>query len=410
MKRLKQYLLGLFAVVLLGAVAFFGIVPRWFDRNNNTVAQAPPYVAAEAARQVHDSLFVADLHADQLLWARNPLRRAGQGHVDVPRLIEGNVALQVFSAVTKAPKGLNYESNAADSDMITPLVIAQLWPMQTWTSLKQRALYQAEKLHDAARRSDGRLTVVQTKADLEQYLARREQDSNVVAGLLAIEGLHPLEGDFTNLHALIDAGYRMMGLTHFFDNEVAGSAHGLEKGGLTDLGRRVVRRMEERQILIDLAHLAPRAIDEVLAMATRPVVVSHTGVQGTCAGARNLSDRHIQAIADKGGVIGIGYWDGAICEVRLASIVRAIRYVADHVGVEHVALGSDFDGTTHTVFDTTGLVLLTEALLADGFNEEEVALIMGGNVLRLLKETLPDDIENKDDLMFGGKSEEFGRI
>ena len=119
------------------------------------------------------------------------------------------------------------------------------------------------------------------------------------------------------------------------------------------------------------------------------MVVSHTGVQGTCAGPRNLSDRHLQRIADNGGVIGIGYWDGALCSTELDALVRAIRYVADRVGIAHVALGSDFDGTTHTVFDTTGLVLLTEALLADGFSEKEVALIMGGNVLRLLKKTLP---------------------
>ncbi len=389
MKHLKRLLFSLLAVVLLGAVAFFGVAPRWFDRNHNTVAQAPPYVASDAARQLHERLFVADLHADQLLWTRDLLRRAGYGHVDVPRLIEGNVGLQVFSAVTKSPVGQNYERNASDTDQIIPLVIAQLWPLRTWTSLKARALYQAEKLRDAATRSGGRLTIIRTKTDLEQYLARREKDPNVVAGLLAMEGLHPLEGDLANLDAFYDAGYRMLGLTHFFDNEVAGSAHGLEKGGLTALGRQVVRRMEERRILVDLAHLSPQSIDEVLDRATRPVVVSHTGVQGTCAGPRNLSDRHLQRIAENGGVIGIGYWDGALCSAELDAIVRAIRYVADRVGIAHVALGSDFDGTTHTVFDTTGLVLLTEALLEDGFSEEEVGLIMGGNVLRLLRETLP---------------------
>ncbi len=389
MKRLKNYLRGLLAVVLLGAVAFFGIAPRWFDRNYNTVAQAPPYVASEAARQFHERLFVADLHADQLLWTRDPLRRAGYGHVDVPRLIEGNVGLQVFSVVTKSPVGQNYESNAGDTDQITPMVIAQLWPLRTWTSLKERALYQAQKLRHAAARSDGRLTIIRTPADLEQYLARRQQDPNVVAGLLAMEGLHPLEGDFANLDVFYDAGYRMLGLTHFFDNEVAGSAHGLEKGGLTELGRQVIRRMEERHILVDLAHVSPQSIDEILDRATRPVVVSHTGVQGTCAGPRNFSDRHLQRIAENGGVIGIGYWDGALCSVELDALVRAIRYVADRVGIAHVALGSDFDGTTHTLFDTTGLVLLTEALLADGFSEKEVARIMGGNILRLLKKTLP---------------------
>ena len=204
-----------------------------------------------------------------------------------------------------------------------------------------------------------------------------------------MEGLHALEGDLANLDVFYDAGYRMLGLAHSFDNEVAGSAAGLEKGGLTDLGRAVVRRMEERHVLVDLAHVAPASIDDVVDMATRPVVVSHTGVQGTCPGPRNLADRHVRRIAETGGVIGIGYWEGAVCSIELKAIIRAIRYVADLVGVEHVALGSDFDGTVHTLFDTTGLVLITEALLNGGFSEDEVGLIMGGNVLRLLMEMLP---------------------
>ena len=121
----------------------------------------------------------------------------------------------------------------------------------------------------------------------------------------------------------------------------------------------------------------------------QPLLVSHTGVQGTCPGPRNLSDRHIKAIAATGGVMGIGYFEGAVCGLDTASIVKAIRYTAKLVGVQHVALGSDFDGATRTAFDATGLVRITEGLLEAGFSEADVAAIMGGNVLRLLKAQLP---------------------
>ena len=113
------------------------------------------------------------------------------------------------------------------------------------------------------------------------------------------------------------------------------------------------------------------------------------GVQGTCRGPRNLSDAHIKAIAATGGVIGIGYFEGAVCGPDVGHIVRAIRHTADIAGVKHVALGSDFDGAIKASFDTTGLVLLTQGLLEAGFSEADVAGIMGGNVLRLLQTQLP---------------------
>src|SRR5690606_24391530 len=208
--------------------------------------------------------------------------------------------------------------------------------------------------------------------------------------LLATEGLQPIEGKLENIDVLYDAGFRIAGLTHFFDNEVGGSAHGLEKGGLTPLGRQVITRLEEKSMLVDLAHASRPLIDDVLAMATRPVLVSHTGVEGTCPGTRNLSDRHLQAIAATGGVIGIGYWSTAVCDTSVAAIVKAIRYSADLIGVEHIALGSDFNGTVHTPFDASQLAALTEGLLGAGFSQADIAAIMGGNVRRLLLASLPD--------------------
>jgi microsomal dipeptidase-like Zn-dependent dipeptidase len=147
--------------------------------------------------------------------------------------------------------------------------------------------------------------------------------------------------------------------------------------------------MEEKRMIVDLAHASPKTIEEVLAMARRPVVVSHTGVRGTCDNTRNLSDDQLKAIARTGGVIGIGYWDTAVCGPDASAIARAIRYTANLVGVEHVALGSDYDGAIPAPFDTTGVVQITDALIAEGFSESDIEKIMGGNVFRLLAANLP---------------------
>ncbi|WP_457787852.1 dipeptidase [Pseudomonas sp. PL-6] len=375
-------------LVPLSALAVLGL-PQVIDAQMNSVASPPPYPASASAQQLHQGLFVADLHDDALLWERDLLKRYDYGHSDLPRMLEGRLGLQVFSTVTKTPRGLNMESNAGDSDNITLLAMAQRWPRATWDSLLQRALYQAEKLREAADASDERLVLIRNRAELTRFVEAWRQDPQRVAALLATEGLQPIEGKLENVDALYDAGFRIAGLTHFFDNEVGGSAHGLEKGGLTPLGRQVIERLEEKAMLVDLAHASRPLIDDVLAMATRPVLVSHTGVEGTCPGTRNLSDKHLQAIAATGGVIGIGYWSTAVCDTSVAAIVRAIRYTADKVGVAHVALGSDFNGTVHTPFDVTGLAQLTEGLQGAGFSPEQIAAIMGGNVQRLLLASLP---------------------
>lgn len=387
---MRKFLAVLFLLLLAAAAVFFLVVPREVDRRMNAVALQPPYQASGGARTLHQRLFIADLHDDALLWSRDLLRRYDYGHVDLPRLQEGRVALQVFATVTKSPRGLNYDRNPSDSDTITALAMAQRWPPRTWNSLLERALYQGEKLHGAAARSEGRMQVVRTAGELRAVTQSNGSGGGKLAAVLATEGLHPLEGRLENVDRLHDAGFRIAGLTHFFDNELGGSAHGLRKGGLTPFGKQVVRRLEQKRMLVDLAHASPRVIDDVLAMAKRPVLVSHTGVQGTCRGPRNLSDAHLRRIAATGGVIGIGYFPGAVCGNNVAAIVYAIRYTADRVGVRHVALGSDFDGATRTVFDATGLPLLTQGLLDAGFGESDIAAIMGGNVLRLLLATLPD--------------------
>jgi microsomal dipeptidase-like Zn-dependent dipeptidase len=182
----------------------------------------------------------------------------------------------------------------------------------------------------------------------------------------------------------------MAGLTHFFDNEIAGSMHGVAKGGLTPLGRRVVREMERRGMVIDIAHCSHACVAEVLAMATRPVVSSHGGVQATCRENRNLSDDEIRGVARTGGVIGVGVWDAAVCGTDPVYTARAMRHIRDLVGIDHVGLGTDFDGAVTAGYDVSRIALITSALIDEGFTEEEIRKAMGGNVLRVLGQVLPE--------------------
>ncbi len=377
------------ALPLLAYLGYFVVFPRGLDRFLNRVHRRPLAPVSDEAREIHRRLFVADLHCDALLWNRDLLERGSHGHVDLPRLVEGNVALQVFSAVSKVPLIPRHTRNSDRSDGMTLQVVAQRWPRRTWSSLAERALFQADRLGELAAGSQGRLAVVRSAADLEQFARRRRERPATVAGVLLLEGLHALEGDVENLDRMFEAGYRIVGLVHMFDNAVGGSMHGLEKGGLTDFGRRVVRRIDRLGMIVDLAHASTRLIEDVLEATARAVIVSHTGVKGTCDTPRKLTDDEVRLIASSGGVIGIGFWKMAVCGTDPAAITRSIRYVADLAGVDHVSLGSDFDGAVRTPFDSAGLVHLTQALLDAGFDDGDVAKIMGDNAFRLLSEALP---------------------
>lgn len=376
-----------FAALLLVVAAL--LVGTQLERFLNRVEPTDLPEVSDAARALHDGSIVVDLHADSLLFGRDLLQRSDVGHVDLPRLQDGGVAIQFFTAATVAPMGLNIDRNDGDAmDLLTLAGIVQLSPFATRGPLG-RALWQAERLAEFAQNSGGDLVPLRSKADLERFLAERTGHPDRVGAVLGIEGAHALEGRPENLDVVFDAGFRMIGLTHFFDNDYAGSAHGVEKGGLTPRGRDLVKRMEARGILLDLAHLSPAATHEVLALATRPVVVSHGGVKGTCDNARNVSDAIVREIARGGGVVGIGYWSTAVCGTRPEDIVRAIRHVVDLVGDEHAALGSDYDGGTTVAFDTAHLDVLSEEMLRQGLSEASIRKILGGNTVRVLRQTLP---------------------
>ncbi len=385
----KRIVLSLLALAVIAAIGFFTFAPRIVESGMNKVEPAKLPKISPQTQKLHDSLEIVDMHSDTLMWDRNILDRSGRGHMDLPRLEDGNVALQVFSSVSKSPKGQNYDSNSADSDNITLLTIAQLQPPRTWRSLLQRSLYHAEKLEKAARKSHGALRLIRTSADVDRLIADRQNGKQVTGALFSVEGLQNLEGDFDNLDKLYDAGMRMAGFTHFFDNEVAGSMHGEKKGGLTDLGRKVFAEMERRGIIVDIAHASHQAVKEMLAMATKPVVLSHGGVQATCKVNRNLTDKEIRGVAATGGVVGIGYWDAAVCALTPKAVVDAIDHVVKIAGIDTVALGSDYDGATTVGWDTSHLAAITQELVDRGYADGQIAQIMGENTLRVMRETLP---------------------
>jgi membrane dipeptidase len=377
-------------ILLITCISIFFGIPYVGDLFvNKSVIQAP-YQTSIEAKELHKSLFIIDLHSDVLMNPRSILKESAFGHVDIPRLIRGNVAIQSFTTVSRSNFTTDLHHVPSDSfDVMQLHFIAQGWPVKTWDSPQERTLHQAKLFSDQAGRSQGKLHPIRNQEDLESYIKLKAGNTEITAGFLGIEGLHALEGDLKYIQIFYDAGYRMMAPVHFFDNKIGGSAHGINKGGLTQFGVDVLREMEKLSITLDLSHASPALIDDALKISSRAILVSHTGVKGTCDSPRNLSDKHLEAIAQTGGVIGIGFFEMALCGEDIHSLVQAIRYTSDLVGIDHVGLGSDFDGMVTTVFDSSGFILLTEALLQDGFSHDDIRKIMGGNTLRVLHSNLP---------------------
>ena len=175
---MRRFLKWFTVLVVIALVGFFLFGPGIVERSMNKV-ELVAATASPRALALHKTLAIADMHSDTLMWQRNLLDRANRGHVDLPRLEDGHVALQVFSSVSKTPKGQNYDANGADSDNITLLTFAQLQPPRTWTSILERSLFHAQKLQRAANSSGGRLRFIRTSQDLSKLLADRKDGKRV---------------------------------------------------------------------------------------------------------------------------------------------------------------------------------------------------------------------------------------
>jgi membrane dipeptidase len=330
-------------------------------------------LGSKEAQALHATYPAIDLHADTLMWTRwvgydlharhtPPLPRAALGgHVDLPRLREGGMGAQFFGLVS--------------------LPIAE-----RSRGLGRAVDEQIDALEEAIHRRPAALRLVKRAAEVEAA-----EKSGAIAALLGIEGAHALEGNLERLDHFARRGVRYLGLLHFSANEAGFPAYGRGRSnaGLTTWGRELVERCEANSVLVDLSHINQRGFLDACEMATRPPIVSHTGVLGAFEHWRNIDDAQLRAVADKGGCVGVIFCPRFVGGEGLGPVVKHLLHILDVVGEDVPALGSDWDGfivPTQALKDPTGLPLLTDALLQAKVPERVIAKILRRNVMRVLGE------------------------
>lgn len=315
---------------------------------------------------LHFDAIVVDGHCDTLgavLRGERTLgERSDRGHVDLSRLRAGGVTAQIFACFVPVDE---YRRGAA-----------------------RHAMQRMDMLHQALESYPDALLLAGSAADI-----RRAKAEGKVAGILGLEGAEPLEGSIEVLHCLYRLGVRNFGLTWNFRNEVAdGVMEGDDAQGLTPFGVQVVEECNRLGILIDVSHLAPPGVEDVLRVSQRPVIASHSNAAALHPHERNLTDSQIEAIARGGGLIGATFVTEFLAargqRVTVEHVLDHIDYLVRTAGPEHVMLGSDFDGATmpEGLEDAARYPVLTAGMLARGHDELTVRQVLGLNFLRVFEQ------------------------
>ena len=329
-------------------------------------------------RELHRRAFVADAHADSLMWNRDLSIRSQRGHVDFPRLREAGVKLQCFTLVTR---GFPFVGGF-------PLfAFWRRWPRESRRGEWARALWQIEQLERYCRASGGEVRLAATARALEENLA-----AGRISAVLGVEGAHALEGRADRVAELWGRGVRFMSLTHLSNNALGGSSFpGMGNRPLSAHGHEVLDEMARIGMPVDVAHASPRTLEEILEHPTARPMCSHTGARAQGGGWRNLSDRALRRIADRGGVVGIIFATVYLGGRTADDVVRHVEHAVEVMGEDAVAFGSDFDGMVplpRGMGDVTGLPLVTAALLGRNMPERRVEKIIGDNWRRFFAATL----------------------
>jgi len=330
------------------------------------------------ARALHHAAYVADAHADALLWNRDLRVRQRRGHVDFVRLAEAGVRLQAFTVVSR---GFPFIGG------FPAFALGHGWPLEAIRSPWTRTLFQIERLTVTC--ASGAAVLATTPEEL--VAAGRE---GKLACVLGVEGGHAIEGRVERVGELARLGVAFMGLTHLVPNELGGSSFPLRgRRGLTPLGGEVLEAMAGHGLAVDVAHASPRLLTALLAGAHPRIFCSHTGVAALGPRWRNLDDAALRRIADRGGVIGIIFGTPYLGSRRLEAVVDHIEHAVQVAGEEAVCLGSDFDGLVPLpagMRDVTDLWKLTAVLLARGHPRGRIERILGLNLRRFLSDVLGD--------------------
>ncbi|EJN60916.1 dipeptidase [Halogranum rubrum] len=341
---------------------------------------------------------VFDGHNDTLLDLLNArsgdrsfLEASARGHLDLPRALAAGFGGGFFAMFTPNEDDLDLRETDDGYEVPHPPTVRTDYAAE----VSEELLALLSSLEADA---DGAIRVVRTAAELRDCF----REGTLVA-LPHLEGAEAVRPDLSNLTELYDAGIRSIGLVWSRENAFG---YGVpfrypsspDVGpGLTDAGRALVGACNDLGIVVDCAHLNERGFWDVAECSDDPLVVTHTAAHALCPSSRNLTDEQLDAVAESGGVVGITFGvsdlrpDGEFDDdVPLSTLVDHVEYVADRLGVDHVAFGSDFDGTTipDTLGDVRGVPDLFEELRTRGFDDDELDRIAHRNWFRVLDETL----------------------
>jgi membrane dipeptidase len=336
-----------------------------FDGHNDTLLDLSP-IKADGGR----SFFV----------------RGNEGHLDLPRAREGGLAGGLFAICVPSTPG------ARDVPAASP--VHDFGYAQRFTISAMAGLIRLEI------QSDGQIKVVRTVGELVACLER-----GILAAVLHFEGAEAIDQALDALYVFYEAGLRSLGIVWSRPNVFG---YGVpfrfpsspDTGpGLTDAGQELVRACNGLGILVDLAHMNERGFWDVARLSDAPLVVTHAAVHALCPSARNLTDEQLDAIGESGGVVGVAFHVGFLradgrrdVDTPVTEIVRHIDYIAERIGIDHVAIGSDFDGALipREIGDATGLPKLIAALRDRGYDDAVLRKLAHENWIRVLRETWKD--------------------
>ena len=318
-------------------------------------------MTTEQALALHRDSIVVDGHCDTILAAASQQRdftqRSESGDVDVPRLLEGGVTAQFMAlCVTDEHRGA-----------VT-------------------ALAGTDSLFAALGRCP-ELLLARTAADIRQAKA-----AGKVAAILALESSDALEGELGALRLFHRLGLRCLSLTHNLRNRAGDGVFEVETGGgLSAFGRDLVAEVNRLGVLLDISHLSPAGVEDVLELAQAPPIATHANAYALRPYKRNLTDEQLNGVAEKGGVVCVTYVNYFLTEGEptLEHVLGHIGHIASLAGIDHVGLGSDFDGFDGPrpcgLEDASKLPNLTAGLAARGYSDEDMRKVLGGNLLRVFE-------------------------
>jgi membrane dipeptidase len=325
-------------------------------------------------KDLHYSSIVVDCHTDvvqQLYGEKNwfgeriGYRRLGErstkGQLDIPRMIEGGVDCQVFA----------------------------IWsdPKRQYDRLR-RGLELLDCLANEISTNSSCIGLAKSYSDIIDLTKHGK-----IAALLSLEGGEPLSGEISMLRNFYRLGVRLIGLTWSFQNELGYGIRERPNLGLTEFGFKVVEEANALGMVVDVSHLNEAGFYDVIETSRKPIIASHSNSKSVHPHRRNLDDRQIKAIADKGGAIGINFTPQFLAEknASIDDVIKHIKYIADLVGFDKIGLGSDFDGmenTTKGLEDVTKLPMLTKRMIESGFAERDIRSVLGESMLNVFREVL----------------------